>query len=266
MKKPIYLIFTLAVFISGLLLTGTTANAQYISSTLEQVSAAVIFPNTTNQPIVRIRINTGSNPMQVYGLFFGTDSSTNTSADLASAKVFYTDSSTVFSTMIQYGNTVAAPIGTGITIFNTMSIVAGTNYFWLVYDITPSAIACDTLDASCYTIYLSDGTHTPLITNPAGYAVMAPCATGINIPDFQNPEYFIYPNPSNDFVTINFKNAFSDKINISLTDLSGRIIKQWNLMNAQKGIQLSINDIVLGCYFINVNFQNKFFTQKIIKL
>ena len=204
MKKPIYLIFALAVFISGLLLTGTTANAQYISSTLEQVSAAVIFPNTTNQPIVRIRINTGSNPMQVYGLFFGTDSSTNTSADLASAKVFYTDSSTVFSTMIQYGNTVAAPIGTGITIFNTMSIVAGTNYFWLVYDITPSAIACDTLDASCYTIYLSDGTHTPLITNPAGYAVMAPCATGINIPDFQNPEYFIYPNPSNDFENLKY--------------------------------------------------------------
>ena len=266
MKKPIYLIFALAVFISGLLLTGTTANAQYISSTLEQVSAAVIFPNTTNQPIVRIRINTGPNPMQVYGLFFGTDSSTNTSADLASAKVFYTDSSTVFSTMIQYGNTVAAPIGTGITIFNTMSIVEGTNYFWLVYDLTPSAIACDTLDASCYTIYLSDGTHTPLITNPAGYAVMAPCATGINIPDFENPEYFIYPNPSNDFVTIKLKNIVADEITISLTDLSGRKIKQWNLINTENDIQLPLNDIVPGCYFINVNFQNKLFTQKIIKL
>ena len=265
MKKPIYLFIALAVFISDLLLTGTIANAQYISSTLEQVSAAVIFPNTTNQPIVRIRINTGSNPMQVYGLFFGTDSSTNTSADLASAKVFYTDSSTVFSTMIQYGNTVAAPIGTGITIFNTMSIVAGTNYFWLAYDLTPSAIACDTLDASCYTIYLSDGTHTPLITNPAGYAVVAPCATGINIPDFQNPEYFIYPNPANDLVTIKLKNIVADEITISLTDLSGRKIKQWNLMNTKNENQLLLNDVPSGCYFINVNYENNLFTKKIIK-
>ena len=91
-------------------------------------------------------------------------------------------------------------------------------------------------------------------------------AAGIEENNFSENYFSVYPNPSNDFVTIKLKNIVADKITISLTDLSGRKIKQWNLINAQKEIQLSINDIVPGCYFINVNFQNKFFTQKIIKL
>ena len=86
-----------------------------------------------------------------------------------------------------------------------------------------------------------------------------------NLNDEQN-NFLVYPNPTNDFVTIKLKNIVSDEITISLTDLSGRKIKQWNLINTENAIQLPLNDIVPGCYFINVNFQNKLFTQKIIKL
>ena len=82
--------------------------------------------------------------------------------------------------------------------------------------------------------------------------------------DEQN--YFsVYPNPTNDFVTIELKNIVVDKITISLTDLSGRKIKQWNLMNAKSEKQLSLNEVASGCYFINVNYENNLLTKKIIK-
>ena len=85
-----------------------------------------------------------------------------------------------------------------------------------------------------------------------------------NLNDEKN--YFsVYPNPTNDFVTIELKNIVVDKITISLTDLSGRKIKQWNLMNAKSEKQFLLNDIASGCYFINVNYENKLFTKKLIK-
>ena len=89
--------------------------------------------------------------------------------------------------------------------------------------------------------------------------------TSIEENNFSGNDFSIYPNPTNDLVTIKLKNSIADKITISLTDLSGRKIKQWNLINAQKEIQLSINDIVPGCYFINVNYENNLLTKKIIK-
>ena len=85
-----------------------------------------------------------------------------------------------------------------------------------------------------------------------------------NLNDEKN-NFSVYPNPTNDFVTIELKNIVVDKITISLTDLSGRKIKQWNLMNAKSEKQLSLNEVASGCYFINVNYENNLLTKKIIK-
>ena len=210
----------------SLLFTITTTHAQYISSTLEQVSATTIAPGSVNQQIVRIRINTGPAAMGIYALFFSTDGTTNPSADLSSAKVFYTDSSNVFTTTTQYGSTVYAPITSGAPFNYTMPIVSGTNYFWLVYDITSSATACDSLDAACYTAYLTDGTHTPDVTHPPGYALIAPCITGIN-DDFQknSSSISVFPNPSSQSTTLKFENPFHLTYTLKLYNSKGRLTK-----------------------------------------
>ena len=62
------------------------------------------------------------------------------------------------------------------------------------------------------------------------------------------------------------KNIVADKKTISLIDLSGRKIKQWNLPNNEKEYQLSLVDIASGCYFLNTTNGNNLFSGKIIKL
>ena len=91
-------------------------------------------------------------------------------------------------------------------------------------------------------------------------------ATSIEENNFSGNNFSVYPNPTSDFVTIKLNNIVADKITISLTDLCGRKIKQWSLMNVEKETQLLLNDVAPGCYCINVNIENNLITRKIIKL
>ena len=60
-------------------------------------------------------------------------------------------------------------------------------------------------------------------------------------------------NPTNDNVTIKLKKSISDKINISLTDLLGRKIKQLNFDKAENKIDLFVKDLTLGYYLLSTH-------------
>ena len=160
----------------------TVIYGQYVASTVDQVSSAVMLPNTVNNPVIRIKIDVGTAPIDLYGLFWNTTGSTNPSTDIETTNVFYTGNSNIFSTTTLY---------TG----GTFPLSSGTNYFWVAYNITDSATVCDTIDAECYSIYLSDGTQTPSVTAPNGYALIGNCATGINTLGFFNSPIKIYKCP-----------------------------------------------------------------------
>ena len=59
------------------------------------------------------------------------------------------------------------------------------------------------------------------------------------------------------------KNIVADKINISLTDLCGRKVNQWNWNYAANEMQLSISDVVPGCYLLNIHTTQYIQTQKL---
>lgn len=74
----------------------------------------------------------------------------------------------------------------------------------------------------------------------------------------------VYPNPSYTQVQVEFaKNVFTEW---QITDLSGRLLIAGNITGEETTIQLSVNDLAKGIYFISLQTSGGLFiTQKIIK-
>ncbi|RYY35926.1 MAG: T9SS type A sorting domain-containing protein [Sphingobacteriaceae bacterium] len=144
----------------------------YVSSTTTQSSTAAVTGGTLNQQIIRVQVvTTGQlSPLNLTSLSFNTNGSTNP-ADIASAKVYYTGTSTTFATTTQFGSTVTNPNGS-FAVTGSQALAGGTtnttNYFWLVYDISCSATAANVVDAEATAIQLDATAYTPTVTAPAG--------------------------------------------------------------------------------------------------
>lgn len=140
---------------------------RYVSSTTTQITGGVGI-GFTNQPIIRLEVTTqgATDPLTLTSITFNTTGTTNTS-DIAAAKVYYTGTSSTFSTAVQFGSTVNNPSGT-FTITGSQTLSAGTNYFWLVYDISNNATAGNFVDAQCTSFQIGTNNYTPSVTNPSG--------------------------------------------------------------------------------------------------
>lgn len=113
-------------------------------------------------------------------------------------------------------------------------------------------------------------------TNPNQYM-------GYGIPDFNlasqilllgNKEYnikdlSINPNPFNSYFEINLENVAGDKVLITITDSLGRKNFFWNeLITSQDNQKVVIKDLAIlktGVYIVNVSFNSKRYTAKLIK-
>jgi hypothetical protein len=141
----------------------------YTSSTTAQPTGTTTAQGTPNVQAVRIDIaavgNSGT-PLSLSNLDFTTGLTTS-GADLVNAKVYSTGTSTTFSTTTQFGSTVAAP-GATFSVTGSQNLVAGTNYFWLVYDVSCSATIANVIDAACSSITINGNPYSPTVTNPAG--------------------------------------------------------------------------------------------------
>ncbi|MFZ4401684.1 MAG: BNR-repeat neuraminidase N-terminal domain-containing protein [Bacteroidales bacterium] len=160
--------------------TGTPAAPMaYVSSTIVQsASPYYAMKSTTNNQIIGIQVVTNG-PLAPINL---TDLTLNTAgtalpSDFKNAKIFYTYNSPVFSTATQFGTTVAIPSG-AFTVTGSQALQPGTNYFWLTYDVTDTAINGRTLDATCTSIKIAAVDYTPALTDPAGNRVILSSLTG----------------------------------------------------------------------------------------
>jgi len=137
----------------------TTTNSQMTTTAqvVTQVSVAAVTPSSTNNQILQLRMDcgTGTAPSLVMNQLFFTTAATNggttNPADIANAKVYYTGTSATFATTTQYGSTVVSPNGAFI-VSGATTLVPGSNYFWLTYDITASPTIGDFVDAKLSTI------------------------------------------------------------------------------------------------------------------
>ena len=74
----------------------------------------------------------------------------------------------------------------------------------------------------------------------------------------------IFPNPVEDFLNINFGNNLYETSDIHLTDLEGNKIKTFKAEGIND-LNIDLSFLKAGIYIININFNNKIISHKIIK-
>lgn len=146
----------------------TLANPMpYVSSTLSQPNVLKVGQGSTNQMIARLAVVMGTGaPTTITSIEVSTNGTTSLT-DITNLKIFASDTSNMFSTAHQFGSTVATPLATNI-VTGLRTLLSGTNFFWITYDISASAVINNLIDAEVLTITVSGNPQVPTITAPAG--------------------------------------------------------------------------------------------------
>ncbi len=136
------------------------------SSTSTQTIVTPVYANTIDQQILGIQIVTAGNasPISATSFDLNTTGTTNLS-DITNAKIYYTGTTNTFATTNLFGNAIPA---SSYSISGSQVLAEGTNYFWLVYDISSSATYDNLIDAECTSITVEGAAYTPTVTAPAG--------------------------------------------------------------------------------------------------
>lgn len=135
----------------------------------------------TNQNIIRIDvcISNSFNPPAVTQFTVNANGTTDINdINLSNAKIYFTGTSSTFSATSLFGS--ASPSITDFTISGSQRLTAGgTNYFWLAYDISPSAPLGNVIDGECNNIQLTCGSYIPLNTAPPGNKMIVGPMSGV---------------------------------------------------------------------------------------
>lgn len=140
----------------------------YSSSTVTQPNTSNVEKGTNNTEIIAVKVETSNtaNPLTLTKLLLST-AGTSSASDIANAKIYYTGTSSTFSATNQFGSTVANPSGS-YSVSGSQALQSGTNYFWVAYDVSATAIPDNILDATCDSITVSGTKYKPTVTNPNG--------------------------------------------------------------------------------------------------
>ncbi len=140
----------------------------YTSSTVEAPVLSNVGPGATNETVVRLKVVVSglSGHLRLGGLNVSTAGTTSLS-EISNLKIFYTDTSTVFSTGRQYGSTVFTPTANNPFI-DSIDLTTGNNYFWVTYDVSSSATLGNYIDGAVTTITVGGSAVIPTVTSPAG--------------------------------------------------------------------------------------------------
>lgn len=145
------------------------ATMTYVSSNVFQASTADVYQSTGNNEILGIEINVlgGCSPLSITELVMNMNGTTAIS-DVTNIDVYYTGNTSIFSASTLFGS--AAPSLGNITISGSQSLINGSNYFWIVYDVSATAIIGDFLDAECTQVTINGGVGNQIPTGnpPAG--------------------------------------------------------------------------------------------------
>ncbi|WP_046245387.1 LamG-like jellyroll fold domain-containing protein [Hymenobacter terrenus] len=143
-------------------------NAGYVSSTTEQITQGVLA-GTTNQALLRIIVTMNDNADNSLSAkaFNLTNAGTTLPADIAVARVYYTGPSNAFATSAPFGS-LNTPGAGAFSISGSQVLQPGDNYFWLAYDVAPTAATGNLLDATLPSFTVGGTGRTPAVTAPLG--------------------------------------------------------------------------------------------------
>ena len=87
--------------------------------------------------------------------------------------------------------------------------------------------------------------------------------TSLSVDEFNESNYSIFPNPTNNVLNINVKKNFG-KVNITLTDINGRVVMTQEA-NLSRSTELNISALQSGMYILTIKGENINTNDKIIK-
>jgi hypothetical protein len=134
----------------------------FVSSAATQSVTTPIPPLSPSQQIIGVQVvTTGSlTPLSTTKLSFITTGSTAPLTDITCATLYYTGTSSTFSTAISVGSVYSQPNGR-FRFTDNITLSEGTNYFWLTYDVPYDAVTGDFVDAQIDTLVVNSVTYTP---------------------------------------------------------------------------------------------------------
>jgi len=102
--------------------------------------------------------------------------------------------------------------------------------------------------------YLSNGDTIWLL----GFAFISYTEVGINeVTKNETENVIIYPNPASEIVNIEFKKSLTDKVEVQLFDISGKLLFKQEIINKDK-IEIDISHLKSGVYIIEIDYENGF--------
>ncbi|MDF2188565.1 BNR-repeat neuraminidase N-terminal domain-containing protein [Paraflavitalea sp. CAU 1676] len=155
----------------------TPTTMSYVSSTTGGVTGDVSKCNNLQQAIISVQVQTRGtlSPIALTQMKF--DIVTTTVSNLTGLHIYYTGNSAGFAPVNEFNAATITPASGTITVTSSRALVTGTNYFWIVYDVSASAVATQTLDARCTEVTVGGTAYAPTVTNPSGWRTIVDCVT-----------------------------------------------------------------------------------------
>ncbi len=148
----------------------------YTSCTTTQIVSGLVTRCASNQQIIGVQVVMGAGCSANLTQFqLAAGSSTNLLADVSRIHIYYTGTSNVFALTNEFVAGGTVPVGAANTINSTQSLVSGTNYFWITYDMNPLATVGNLIDGSCTQLTIAAVNRIPTATNPAGNGTISMC-------------------------------------------------------------------------------------------
>ena len=202
-------------------------------------------------------INVSPNTTTTYSV-----TGTNSSGCSSQANVIITVESN--PTVIANANSTSALVGDNIQFNSNGSNAA--NYAWQFGDGNISAISNPVHS------YNNSGTFNIQLT---GYNISGNCSNqdsfsinisdnNLNINKISTDEMAIVPNPNQGLFNIQFKKTTDEYAKIEVLNNLGELVKSQNINQGIKNIELDLQELSSGIYYLKYNFDKEFIIQKFI--
>lgn len=148
-------------------------------ATCAHPSLEEVTPGSSGNLILQVVVEmnaSGTLSPQVADSFRFSSLGTTNPADITAARLYYTGKGSSFTNPQQVGSTVSNP-GTFFSISANQQLKAGRNYFWLVYDVSSSAVRSNEIDARCNAVYILGNSRVPDVVSPSGSREIGYCSS-----------------------------------------------------------------------------------------
>lgn len=73
------------------------------------------------------------------------------------------------------------------------------------------------------------------------------------------PSIKLYPNPSREFISLKFEESFAEGFKLTLHDILGRAVREYEFYFAGKEVMIPVNDLPFGRYTAQISYKGKQF-------